>query len=251
MPQVATEIPHIAFTHHRIAVHATVDDKPGSGPGPKPDFTADGKLATIQDLSFFSEPERDRMLGLAYFRLHFQRPWRHTKFLARADRLLERVAKRVRGDATLDGARAEIAWESRRRKQAEQLADLVLGGPSTTDDRVQAAHVKVRVLIERRDFTAAIDLLREITTKRRNPLYWPLLGHCCARTGHVDDAIAAFEQALVIAPGQALHTALVPLYEQAGDQSKARHHDRQARRFPTDGFRPQQNGGQRRQSPTR
>ncbi|MFP6769781.1 MAG: tetratricopeptide repeat protein [Planctomycetaceae bacterium] len=247
MPRVATDIPHIAFTHHRIAVHATAGDtSPEAKPGHEPDFTADGKLITSQDLSGFSKPERDRMLGLAYFRLHFQRPWRHAKFLARADRLLDRAAKRVRGDATLTAARAEIAWESRRREQAEQLADRVLGGPSTTNDRILAARVKARALIERQDFTGAIEMLKEITAKRRDPLFWALLGHCCARSERLDQAIAAFEKALVIAPGQgALHAALVPLYKRIGDQSKADDHNRQARQFPAGGFQQRQPDRQR------
>ena len=179
-------------------------------------------MKTIQDLSRFSQAERDRMLGLAYYRLHFQRPWQHGRFLLRADGLLKRAARKITGDAALDAARAEIAWETKRVSAANRWADQVLATENVeTVTRAVALHVTVQVLMERRDLKPAIPLLQELTTIRRDPLDWALLGHCHSLTGGLSESIDAFEGALRIAPGQgAIHRALVPLYDRTGDAEK-------------------------------
>ena len=235
MPQVPTEIPHIAFTHHRIAVHKSPVRKVVSKfSDTNPDTQ---KLVTCQDLSRFSSDERNRMLGLAYLRLHFQRQWSHGTFLTRADALLNGVAPRISGDGELDAARAEIAWERGDRRQAGQLAQQALQQALPTDAEIQASHVRVQILIEKRKFRTARKLLTRMTRLRRNPLHWALLGHCNKELGRTREAITAFEQALQIAPGQgALHAVLVPLYRQTKNISQADHHQSQARLFPPNGF---------------
>jgi len=236
MPEVDTDIPHIAFTHHRIAVYQPNEAKTASDS--KVGLAADGELKTIQDLSRFSSAERDRMLGLAYYRLHFQRPWQHVQFLVRADGLLRRAAKEIRGDAVLDAARAEIAWEAKQVPAADREASQVLDSEHVdAATRAVALYVKVQVLMQRGKLEAAIPLLEELTTTRRDPLDWTLLGHCRSRTGKLPEAIAAFEKVLTIAPGQgSIHRALVPLYERAGDSQKAKTHRTQARLLPPNGF---------------
>lgn len=237
MPQVPTEIPHIAFTHHRIAVHGSASAKTGGNTGDT--GPAGQKLVTCQDLSRFSSEERNRMLGLAYLRLHFQRQWSHGTFLTRASTLLNDVASRMSGDGELAAARAEIAWERGDRTQAGRLARQALRQllPFQVDAEIQASHVQAQVLIEQRDFKTAAKLLERMILVRRNPLHWALLGHCYKELRRTAEAIAAFEQALAIAPGQgALHAALAVLYQQSGNASQAGHHRTQARLFPPDGF---------------
>ena len=236
MPQVDTDIPHIAFRHHRIGVHRP--EQTEKLDHSQSDLDSDGNLKTIQDLSRFSQAERDRMLGLAYYRLHFQRSWQHGRFLLRADGLLKRAARKITGAAALDAARAEIAWETRRMSAADRWADRVLSADNAeAAARAVALHVKAQVLIERGDPKQAIPLLEELTTTRRNPFDWALLGHCRSLAGEVSEAIAAFEGVLKIAPGQgAIHTTLVPLYERAGDTEQARKHRIEARRLPPSGF---------------
>ncbi|MEC7556922.1 MAG: multiheme c-type cytochrome [Planctomycetota bacterium] len=237
MPRVDTDIPHIAFRHHRIAVFPaeTIRDTGDT----EPNLAAVDQLTTIQDLSRFSQAEQDRMLGLAYYRLHFQRPWQHGEFLARANKLLETAATTIRGDAALDAARAEIAWETRQVPAASRWADRVLDMKNVESSiRAMALHVKAQVLMERGDLKRAIPLIRELTTIRRDPLDWAQLGHCQSLAGDTAGAISSFQQVLVIAPGQgAIHKALAPLYERAGDSDKARKHRAEARRLPPGGFR--------------
>ena len=236
MPEVDTDIPHIAFTHHRIAVHESSEAK--TPRDSQIGLAADGELKTIQDLSRFSAAERDRMLGLAYYRLHFQRPWQHAQFLVRADGLLGQAAKEIHGDAVLDAARAEIAWEAKQVRAADRGASQVLEAEHVdAATRAVALHVKVQVLMQRGELARAIPLLEELTTTRRDPLDWALLGHCRSRTGTLTEAIAAFEKVLTIAPGQgSIHRALAPLYERAGDSEKARTHRAKARLLPPNGF---------------
>ena len=160
MPQVDTDIPHIAFTHHRIAVHRKTSD-------PKSGLSDDSELKTIQDLSRFSDIERDRILGLGYYRLHFQRPWSHDRFLARADRLLATATKKISGDTVMTAARAEIAWEARRVAEAGRLADEVISSRHVEPEtRAEALHVKVQILLERQD------LRKDRKSTRLNSSHW-------------------------------------------------------------------------------
>ena len=85
-----------------------------------------------------------------------------------------------------------------------------------------------RELLER-----ALDVVPDHPEARFN------LGILELEEGRASEAIAAFEKVLTIAPGQgAIHQALVPLYQRAGDDPLARKHRSEARRLPPGGFRP-------------
>ena len=60
MPQSPTEIPHFAFTHHRIGLHDV--DQPPVDKGIE-------SLVPLVDLSHLPKIEQDRLLGLAYLQL--------------------------------------------------------------------------------------------------------------------------------------------------------------------------------------
>ncbi len=238
MPQVDTDIPHIAFTHHKIAVHQSADRLPRATD--EPDLGSIGELTTIQDLDRFDSHEQQRLLGLAYYRLHFQRPWRHTAFLARAERLLRESTRHIRGDQAARAALAEIEWEARRGPAALRHAEAVIAtDKADSAARATALHVKVQILMDRNELARAVPLLETLTRLRRHPLDWALLGHCHLETNDARAAITAFQRALEIAPGQgAIHAALSRIYRRTGGDEKARHHAAEARRLPPGGFEP-------------
>src|SRR5262249_276206 len=59
LPRAATEVPHVAFTNHRIGVHQTPL-------APQVETAGSGELRPVLDLSGLSEMDRHRSLGLAY-----------------------------------------------------------------------------------------------------------------------------------------------------------------------------------------
>jgi len=233
MPQVPTDIPHIAFTHHRIAVHD--QDQPAADP---PGGSA-GSLRPMQDESRLSQFDRDRNMGLAYLKLHFQRQWGHRAFLDNAADFLNRDSVTKYAGGAVHAARAEIAFERRDLDEASRLARSALATDIPIDAANQARGVLAQVLVERREFDEAAELLKSQTRFRRSPFDWALLGHCHKARARDTDAIRAFEHALSIAPGQgAVHVVLAELYARTGQPDRARHHAREAARLPANGFRP-------------
>ena len=65
MPTSATEIPHLAFTHHRVGIHEP--RKATGSPGARPADLAD--LEPVLDLSRVGDIDRRRSLGLAYLKV--------------------------------------------------------------------------------------------------------------------------------------------------------------------------------------
>src|SRR5262249_12111380 len=104
MPRGDTEIPHIAFTHHRIGIHTA---QPTAEPGRVP------ALVPIEDVSRQSPLDQQRNLGLAYLEVarnalypQFSEPYR-----ARARQLLEEVHEAGLPDGQTSSALAELYWE--------------------------------------------------------------------------------------------------------------------------------------------
>src|SRR5262249_41430490 len=95
MPRGATDIPHLAFSHHRIGVHASPASQavPPSPPELRPGREA---LRPFHDLSRFGELDRERLLGIAYCYAgtRLEMSVATESYVRRADQLLTRVWQR-------------------------------------------------------------------------------------------------------------------------------------------------------------
>src|SRR5262249_35006609 len=90
MPRGDTDIPHVAFTHHRIGKHSSAAPAAPADTGRMPE------LRPIPDVSHLSSVDQQRNLGLAYLSLlgfHDTAPAHVPLFKARARALLEAVEK--------------------------------------------------------------------------------------------------------------------------------------------------------------
>jgi predicted CXXCH cytochrome family protein len=219
MPESDTEVPHVAFTHHRIGVHG----------GPQPPSTeAETSLLTCQDLSRLPPVERDRLLGLAYwlyFKKHAEDP-RWGWCLVHAAELLERAAEHGVQDPVLEWALAEIASREGRSEAARRLAAQVLTAESRPrDDRTQALRLLAAADFQAQRFESASRRLEELVQARRNAGDWFYLGLCAQNAGRTDQAFAALERSLEIHPAQAgSHAALAAMYDVRGDAERAAFH---------------------------
>ncbi len=223
MPRGATDIPHVAFTHHRIGRHPA---PPASAP------TGPPELVAMEDLSHLSELDRKRNLGLANLQVYRDPPHglpRET-FRDRAQALLGAVYEAgLRDGETCQGLAEAYATEDLPRA-AGYAREALAASDLTSASRAGALMVLAYQGLQGRDFAAAAGLLREVVRLRRYPEDWHLLGMCALEQGRPAEAIPALRQALAIRPSRpATHAALAEAYRQLGDGPRAAEHLEKAR----------------------
>ena len=102
MPQSPTDIPHFAFTHHRIGLHKPVGENTAN------ESSGVGSLVLLDEMSHLLEIDRVRGLGLAYLELSDKQgsPTAFETYRLRAFRLLESVRHDGMRDGDVDAALA-------------------------------------------------------------------------------------------------------------------------------------------------
>jgi predicted CXXCH cytochrome family protein len=223
MPRGKTDVPHIAFTHHKVGRHPEL----AAPPEPK----GVPAIVAIDDSPRLSEVDRRRNLGLAYLMASrmTRRPDWGAVYQKRAREDLEAGhSAGLRDGPTLEGL-ARLDRE-RNALRARIFAEEALARDDVPDvgrgDLLQilaAAHVADRRLDE------AIALLKQLTRLRRNSEDWRILGMCHAWKGETAEAVRAYERSLAINPfDRQAHAGLADAYRQAGDGRRAREHDEKA-----------------------
>lgn len=224
MPRGDTDIPHVAFTHHRIGRHG----------GPPP--AESGRLAQlvpIDDVSNLSEIDQKRNLGLAYLHVapDTEQPTKADVYRKRARDLLETVhASKLRDGATVEGL-AEVYWDEKDFARAAAFAQEAIDAPDLpADGRAIAMLIRADCHMRDRQFGPAIELLEKVTRLRRQAEDWRLLGICHLEQNQARKAVEALQQALKIRPFRPdIHGGLADAYEQLGDRSRMRQHQEKAR----------------------
>jgi len=216
MPQADTDIAHIAFTHHRIGVH--------TGDAPRPDAGEIVELVPFDDVSQFSNLDRDRNLGLAYLELsHKRNPVSGAPiYLDRALTLLERVRAQDLPDPEVTAALAQIYW-ARDPQVALQLAREALESDSlSAGSRVNCLFVVGDTALATGQVEEARLALEKLVTLRRLSEDWLLLAQCRERAGDLHAALRDLARAIAIAPFRPhIHEALAQLHEKLGDAEAA------------------------------
>ncbi len=178
MPQVATDIPHVAFTHHRIGIHSETAAEEDDGE------LAD--LVPLEDASHLPELDRDRCLGLAY--LEFASTQRDNQafkhYMRRAAEFAGAARRRGLQDAFVDAGLARVYWSD---------------APGRTVEMAQAA-IRTRT---RRQASGSTRAVRD----RRYGLQAPAMGPGPGSAAATDFAAAAqrgldLARALRIGPGK-------------------------------------------------
>jgi tetratricopeptide (TPR) repeat protein len=223
MPRGKTDVPHVAFTHHRVGKHA---EPPHHEPSGVPD------LVPNEESPQLSETDRRRNLGLAYLTAssQSQQPERRTVYLGRSRDLLEAVHQAgLRDGATLH-ALAKIAGREQNTSRASFFAQEALAADDLSPEaRGDALMILATGHVTDGQFAEAVAILEKLTRSRRASEDWRVLGAAYLRLNQPEKAKGAFEKALSINPfDHHSHAGLSEAYRQLGDARRAGEHARKA-----------------------
>lgn len=228
MPQSDTDIPHVAFTHHRIGIHRAEPPSPAKSPGAS---------RQVADLRSFHESveedatERQRSLGLAYLEAgaHQESPEAALAFRQRAWRTLKPMHDAGTADSAVEAALARLAVELQS-GSPEPFARAAFRDPALAGkDRCNVLFLLAGAELQRGNVQAALPLAEELTQLRRHPMDWLMLGECRRQMG--GDGIAALETALTIKPDLAeVRRFLVRHYTEHNQPREAVRHQQRLER---------------------
>lgn len=218
MPKGDTDIPHLAFTHHRIGKHTA--PRPGAGPA------SPSSLALLDENPGLSQGDRQRNLGMAY--LEASRNGRYSQFSdpfrRRGLELLQAASNLGVRDAESTFARAEGLWYSGENEASGLLAQKVVDSPELgADSRARCLALLANRHRQSNDLPAAIATLERATKLRRFADDWRMIGVNRLDLGMDREALEAFQKALAIRPSRhSTRLGLAECYRRLGDPSRAK-----------------------------
>ncbi|HEX5104556.1 MAG TPA: cytochrome c3 family protein, partial [Pirellulaceae bacterium] len=224
MPRTATDIPHLAFTHHRVGLH--VVKKSEEHPATPRQFA--GTLHPMFDLSHLSPSEQKRSLGLAYFELLAGEA--HDDVRRHYNREALQLLTQSREGRNVDGvADAMIA---RLRRQADlpdvqRFVQAALGDSQLTgQDLCNALFLAAESQMQQKRFHDALATLDRMNRLRRNSTQWLLKAECQQALGDERAREQALLAAVHINPRLwKTHAQLAEIYRRRGDAAQARFHE--------------------------
>lgn len=219
MPSADTDIPHIAFTHHRIGKHG-----PGSrADQPNPDAVPD--LVPIDDSPHLGKTDRLRNLGLAYsLATDIPENAKYAEtFVKRAMEHLGVTQARGLKDSEVDAHLAKLCWITGDVDGAARHAEAALADAGLApDDRALALVALANAEVARRNPKAALGLYEELVKIRRFADDWRSLGICYLNLGKPDYAASALTRALDIRPFRAnIHEMMAEAQRRLGNRQAA------------------------------
>ncbi len=245
MPQSPTDIPHFAFTHHRVGIHEGTDELVSTEP-----------IATLlptDDVSHLPPADQERNLGLAYVEAVEREtlPGTRLAYRKRAEAALTKALSAGARDADTCSALARLAWEDGNLAQAIAYGTQSLACPPTsTGAHGNARLVLADAYLQQGDMRSAELMLDRLVVDRRHSQDYFLLAQCRWRQGNRTGALEAVRTALDINPFHAnLHDLLAQLLRETGDVEGAQRHAEIAKLLqrppPTPETEPQINANER------
>jgi hypothetical protein len=196
MPQVSTDIPHIAFTHHRIGIH--VDPKED-----QPSPIASGRLAPLHELTNLTELQKHRCLGLAYYEYSHKQsdPAAAANFRSEAIQLLKTVVASDDTDGDVFAALSHFAWEANDSSTAMEYAQRAIACRDiSAKARVNCLLIIGDCHLQANQSQKAVAPLTELVKLRRHSQDWLLLGISLFQSGNEQSGLNAVRQATSIQP---------------------------------------------------
>lgn len=226
MPTSATEIPHLAFTHHRVGIH---EPREGTGsPSARTSVLAD--LEPVLDHSRVGAIDRRRSLGLAYRKVADQSKDASLaeRYRVRALKLLTKVRSEWLRDGVVDAALAYLHFDLGLEGVVPLAEGALADGNLDAQDRCNVLFLIAESLARAGRHAEAIPKLRELTTLRRRSLQMLLLADCERAAGN-PGFIQSLEGAVRINPRLwKVHKLLADHYRRRGEEERAEYHQKRA-----------------------
>jgi hypothetical protein len=191
MPHAATEVPHIAFTHHHIGIHPLKGRRANAAVDP---------VVPLSDLSELSNADRNRALALGrvilFLRLGpaVQRSPDGQAFAQQIDEQMRQLPGAV-VDAAVEVARAEFSLTYGNIPAAIAAARRALEFDDIgTSESARALVVLGFIGVQQNRFSEARDFYARLTRLRRNARDWYYLGISESNVGNPEAAIEALEK---------------------------------------------------------
>ncbi|MCE9526103.1 MAG: hypothetical protein K8R36_08620 [Planctomycetales bacterium] len=226
MPQTPTDIPHLAFTHHRVGIHDAKLGAKDTSLAPASDT-----LRPVLDLSSLGEKERNRALGLAYLEIALKEENRSHRLRYQREGFALLSAVRSAGgldgpvDAGLARLRSEQGMPDSQRYVQSALADPQLTG----FDLCTSLFFHAESQFQQRHYGEAIRTLEQLNKLRRHSVQWLLIAQCQQELGNQAKAEEALIQAVHINPRLTkIHRQLAEIYRQRGNEVRAKYHEARA-----------------------
>lgn len=228
MPTGNTDIPHLAFTHHRVGIHkpasASADDN-------KKENTAPGELKPFLDFSRLGEIDQKRSLGLAYYdlALHTEDPKLVVQYRQRALDLLMEVHAAGLREGPMSAAIASLRFDLHLGDIVSFANDALSDGELAGMDRSNALFLIADTLYREGRYLETLEVLKPLNESRRHSVHWLLKAQCEEALGRTDEMVQSLDAALRINPriGEA-HRFLADYYRKKGNSSRADWHQRLA-----------------------
>lgn len=215
MPKGDTDIPHLAFSHHRIGIHTTKPQPPTTAP----------TLEPIGDVSHLSEADNLRNLALAYLQAGEKQGYEKfaAKFQDRALPLLEKAYALGLRDPETTQWLAQLTLPRDPRKAAGYAKETLAAKDAHPEMRAYALMVTANADFGAGRYKEAVAPLKELVQIRRQADDWRFLGDCYLLGGDARESVGAYKQALDIRPFRPKnHAGLAEAYRRLGDAAKFR-----------------------------
>ncbi len=219
MPQTPTDIPHFAFTHHRIGIHTAASDRHAAASA----GTIAPELVPLDDVSHLPSREQRRLLGLAYLEAADKATTAPAQsvYQNRALDLLESLAEDGLDDPDVWAALARIYWQRADWERAVATAQRVRGRDTPSGALINALLVLGDLLDATGHYQDAEQIALLLTQRRQFSADYLLLATSQARQNKWDEALQAMEHAVSLHPfrrnTRALYAAMLAAAGRAFD----------------------------------
>jgi predicted CXXCH cytochrome family protein len=221
MPRSKTDVPHVAFTHHRIGRH----------PESPVNRVRTPVLVPVEDNPHLAPADKNLELGLAYG-LAAQKvdDSESELFRERARRLLIPLREAGLRDPQLSWA-LRVLTQSSNPAQARSLAlEVLQAKDASAQCRADALWHMVNCYRQEKRYEAAREALEELVGMRRLASDWRALGMAYLGLEEPEKAVTALKYALAIRPFRpGIHAALAEAYQRLGEEKLAQEHLDKAR----------------------
>jgi len=230
MPQSPTDIPHIAFTQHRIGIHKRTGE---SETDPLAVIDSAEALDELVPWSVgrIDQRQQDRLRALAYYEYSTQLadPAKAKRYQQLAKDGLEALLEKGEPDSGIDAALARII----RLDNPETAKHAALHALSQKDiddsTKVNMLFLLCETSIRLKQYEDALQVVQDLSQLRRHSEDYYLKAVALIELAREEEAIEALQTAAAINPFRAdVQLALARAYRQSGDSETADKHDRHA-----------------------